>query len=352
MADDPAQRDVSSIKLRHELPYFEAFPNDVDVWECGPQFGVLSKVDGFDLFFWFSAYILDGRTPGGYLAERQISLGSIVVMVPQEHRGRMNDNDYIVRGFNPYDYILFDDTDWLETDGSVVLQTSDVKIICTPPHWHLIGTQGDVSFDLQFNAVGPTDFFMGDFDKLLVDQQWASFSQLTKCQGHLTVRGQRHEIKDGFGCHERSISAFNEQMTIVDVFREPTTWIVGGNEQVQFQSTGLGPTGKAHVVVDGESFSFQDGEVTYEELETWLDPRSLVTIPCKWQVRMKSQEATFEFRAVAIGRSNRMWALRNGYVHDVWMLGCASGAFQFADGRSVAVEDMLFTWEWPHTICP
>jgi hypothetical protein len=340
-----------TLTLDHEMPYYQSLPNDVNIWEGAPQHVVLAKVEGYDLFFWISAYILDGRTTTGFLANRALALGSIVYLIPHDKRGRMNDNVFSVNGFDPADYLDITELLVNKVQDAVVWKIRDVKFTCRPPYWDVHGSHAGLEFDLSIKGKGPTSFFAGDFDNLLSGEKWASFDQLTTCTGHISIDGRRHEISNGYGCHEHFVSIFDDSLSVVDLFREnPTTWFVGGNNRVQFQCTA--PNAQAHVLVDEKSINYIDSQITIDVLSEWIDPRNHVVLPCKWHVNMRSDDGIIDLTLSASSRANRMWALRNGYILDVWMMGTADGVFIHSDGRSIHIKDMLFTWEVPRTVCP
>lgn len=330
------------------MPFYQELPKDADIFEGCPEHVILAKVDGYDLLFWISAYILDGRTPDGFLAEDAAALCTMLVMVPQKERGRMNDNDFICRGFTPFEYLKTGDLKVTPERDKVVWKIKNTEFVCHPPYWEVRGSNEGIEYALEIIGTAPASWYAPGWDNI-PEMKQANFNQFTFCTGSISVGGKTYEISNGYGCHEHPviINSFD-----AEALRQPLYWFNGGGDELQFFTFGWGdsPEWYARVLVEGKYLAYEN--VTLDILEWWHDPRSLATIPCKWHLNMRSADGILDVHAVASGRANRVWCQRSSYALDVWILGTVNGSFLYPDGHIIPIKDMLFMVEWLRAIWP
>jgi len=273
--------------------------------------------------------------------------------VPKKLRGHMNDTDYICQGFSPADYGKDTELKVSSTASQVVWKYRGSEFICRPPYWTAKGKDGDLSYDLKITGTAPTSYYIGDFKKFPKEIPVADFDQFTTCTGTIKAGQKTYPIAKGFGGHEHCVSV----MAMGQVFNQRATeqqmlWFVGGGDPLQFFCFSWGAHRYGRIMVGGQCLSYGDNDVTIHTLEHWKDPRSLVTMPCRWHVNMRSPKAIVDVEAVASGRINRIWAMRFGYLLDTWFLGTLNGSVLYPNGRVVPVNDVLYEVEWVRTLWP
>ena len=338
------------LSLKYERPFFATLPQDGDIFEGGHQNIVLAEADGHDVALWIAPYVLHGYTQDGMLADNAATLGIIEVHVPTKLRGSMHDSDFVCQGWMPTDFVKTDELKVDSTRSDVTWKIKDSEFRSRPSHWEVRGHSGTVGYNLSMEGLGPTAWCLGDFDRI-VETRAVDFNQLTSCSGTITVGEKTLNITEGYGYHGHSVLVSMPGKE----YRGGTYYFFAGGTDFQLLSIVTNPGAAGHRCGHmrlGKQFFHFGSAIDVDVLEWWQDPRSLAKVPCKWQLNMQSAEGVLNLRAVASGRANRVWCLRNGYMLDVWLLGTMSGAFVHKGGEVIPIKETLFSVQCLRRIWP
>ena len=90
----------------------------------------------------------------------------------------------------------------------------------------------------------------------------------------------------------------------------------------------------AHLVLPtGAELDIARHNLDVRERQTWLDPRSGVTVPSAWEVSIERGDVLVNYRAQAFARAYYLWDYVRGYIGLLyWMVAEAAGSW--SDGRA------------------
>ena|GEM_PF-5136908 len=350
------------LTLHHEQCYYPTLNKDLDKFEGWPQHLVMATVDGYHIMFFVSAYLLDGKSPGGFLADNAATLSTIFVMIPVKEQGVMHDNDFIVNGFCPNDFLKFEDLKIVSGKDKVMMKIKDVEFVSAPPYFFAKGKDTGIEFDIKVTAVGETSWYKGeDWDDIMKDadklaKKGNNFDQYTSVEGTIKAMGKTFVFKDGRGTHAHPVNQLNLEARM----RSDSCVYIGYDKRLQFvgQSwAGIVNRGFIHLLDDGRHFVYDNGvnpkaDANLIVTGTWYDPRSMFTVPYKWHANMRSPEGILDVDIAGTGRATRIFALKRAYCLDLWVMGMANGLFLLPNGDTLAIKDVLCALEFTKTCWP
>jgi hypothetical protein len=79
--------------------------------------------------------------------------------------------------------------------------------------------------------------------------------------------------------------------------------------------------------------------VAHHVVDTWIDPRSGFSIPCRWRIELRNARATAQFTISGFARSYYLWNnLRRGVNVLYWWLAESTGVVEPAGERPLRVS--------------
>ena len=346
MADD-----LTTMSLDDEMPWRPAFPAHVDSFYDDIGWGFTAETDDFDVLIGNFIYNFMGgpaNPKSQFLCDGWVN-NNLIIVSEKSRRGQpMLDNDFHRTGMNPADFYGYDDLNVIRTDDSVTWRLGDIVYTCTPPTWHLGGTQGGVEFDINFRQFPkPVVWSWGTRDVAPAQGVGGGYCYVS---GEGTIRAGRKtlELRNIAGVHERLAftmgldligqdppetdpPGFGQALAIHVLEGDVLIWGLGSVAEPMFFITVEGTPVTYLPAVDGS-------KVTYKSLDPWHDRRSGLYMPTRWQVTCESGEGRLEFELRGTARGYYPWDLKRGYQLMYWVLCLADGSFTYPDGRVVPIE--------------
>ena len=302
---------------------------------------VIGEIEDHDFLLATCLVVFKGPPGGGYkMVEDGVMNSSHFLMVPKATRGKMLDNDYITGDEAPWRTLPGDELEIVREDDRVVWRAAGREFVARPPYFELHGSHKGIELDIVSHSICPGFWYLGHFEELATNLS-AGIDEFTQAEGTITVGGKKYEIAHAGGLYEHVALPGWDQVGVV----KPGgyLWMVGWSEDIQvfvFYMAGL-DNYTGHVIVDGTPVSFHgQAQVTVDERDMWIDPRSRMVTANQWHIRLTSDEATLDLLVNNGGRTFSVNAMSNGYMARFVSLAFMQGTFTTADGRTVPLDDV------------
>ncbi|TPG36629.1 lipocalin family protein [Mycolicibacterium hodleri] len=301
-------------------------------------FLLTGETDEHDVFAISMIFNVDGTEWGGKPATmRQTNF----MAIPKSQRGKgLTDNDYIGVRSDPVKSLnLSVDAD----DTQVSWSIGDLTMVAEPPYWTLKGEHAGVDFDVTMGGLQDASRFLGDFKEL--DQNGKAGVELP-CwlEGDLTVDGVKYELQNGIAMHEKVI--IGDAWVQGEALRRRTNhyWMWVLSEDVRVFSYVKEATGVTfgHADVGEATDWFGPGQITIDELDHWVDPRTGIQIPSRFAVAMQSPESTVSLTVEAYGRFMYTYCLAGGNITYHGLICRANGTIVSGDTTTEIVDVVTY----------
>ena len=300
-------------------------------------FGVLGESGDYDVMLTYLAYEIGGRAWG---VESQKTRLTSFMAVPKSWRGTgMHDNDFISNRVDP----VFCTGTFARTmsEDSYEIDINGQKLISRPPVWELKGEpHNGVKVDCVFTANGPASWSLGHYEDI-AQNGMAGYDQGLTVTGSITANGVEYKLDPG--CQGN-----REYVTIGD------KWINGdllkrysrhaycfvsaeGAEAFIWNKEAMGMN-IGRTVIDGNSLSYNPDEITWEETDHWLDPRTHILMPCKCHATMKNENGYADLYLASYARYPYSFAQKDGIITYINTLTRCDGEI-CQNGKKVEFKD-------------
>ena len=111
----------------------------------------------------------------------------------------------------------------------------------------------------------------------------------------------------------------------------------------------------SHVTYKGEEIDFSENgqsDITMEELEYWVDPKTRLRVPVKWHFNLKSKNGTIDMDVSAAHRTYYSYLTTSGATMHYGLHSHSEGEMKLTDGRTVPLKDMRTYVEHGWTAIP
>ena len=102
------------------------------------------------------------------------------------------------------------------------------------------------------------------------------------------------------------------------------------------------------VYLDGKEVPFGRGEISIDELELWVDPKTAMQVPVRWHLNMNSAQGVLDMEMTACARG----ITSGGYTMRYCFMIRSHGRFFLPTGQSFPIEDMMTYMEWGRSAMP
>lgn len=322
---------VGGISHKDELPKGEEFL-EVNAYL------VMGECQGNDLLLLAGAFRIGGKESGNWRVADGMVMQTTFMTIPHSQQGRMQDNDFIGNCLDPIE--CFSDFQVMRETDRITWKVGNRRYVSRPPYWEIKGEHLGVDINLTMGGLGPAIRYLGPWADLAVSGQ-AGYDQPCWAEGTITAGGKVHTLGKGFAVHEQLTMGKNWDLVPL-LRKDPYNWIWCLSERVQvfiFTLPGLG-VASGVVLFDGQAFPFDQSEVSLDELEWWIDPKTDMHIPIRWHVNMNSAGGVMDMNVAAGGRGIFCYLKRSGHTMHYGFLARSNGRFFLPDGCSVIVQDM------------
>lgn len=341
----------------HVLPFKQehegALLKDTDYAEFfnDKGFVIRAKTDeGADIHLW--SFMYQQRGPEVIVDGDLTQSLFMVTNYSDEEKQYMHDNAYINKGQNIEDYGKVGDIKIEESAEEVTWSTPNRKYVCKPPLWHLSGDHAGVTTDITLNEISPGFFHLGSFENLDPKSGCAGYIGHGRVEGSITVKGKTHKFK-GFGVHERIIQygiipdrtgyMGNRGLNWMHGFSDEFSWYCFKGDVAEGQFTGI-------VNIAGESFPVENGQGGIEETAYWIDPKSKIVSPYKWQVWMTTPKGRLQATVNGYARGYYSWIRKHGTMVVNQYQADSKSTFTYSDGRVLEAPTQLAMIEHMRTL--
>jgi len=337
----------SDVTLEEELSQQDKLPPGQHFME-ETAFMVLGESEGCDFAMLSCIFRVGGGKQGMWEVDDTASLQTTVQIVPQSERGNLN-NEFIGNRCFAKDWS--GDCQIIKEKDRIIWQRDKIQHIRRPPYWELKGEHMGVEFDLSFAGYGHTVYWMGPFEGL-ADSGQAGFSQLASVEGTIKARGKTYPITPDKAVGE--VNKFLMTSDIAELFQiTPYYWLWCIGQDMSMMIYYIPDVFVvAEVMVDGRSVSYEMDDLSFDELDWWVDPKTGVRVPTRWHINLSSKEGVTDVIASANSRMFYSYMMKSGVTIHYGMLSRAQGRFFSPDGRTFGMNDAPSYIEWGRTVLP
>lgn len=200
--------DVETMSLEDEMPWRPAFPEDVASFYDDIGWSFTAETDDLDVCVGNFIYNFMGgpaHPESQFLCDGWVH-NNLIIVSEKSRRGQpMSDNDFHRTGMNPADFYGYDDLSVERSGDSVVWRLGDIVFTCSPPSWHLGGSQGGVEFDIHLRQLPkPVVWSYGTQADAIANGIGGGYCYVTG-EGTITTGGRTLELRNIAGVHERLV---------------------------------------------------------------------------------------------------------------------------------------------------
>ncbi|MBU3950130.1 MAG: hypothetical protein KJ882_08315 [Proteobacteria bacterium] len=338
----------SDVQLFEDMTHLDKLPAGDDFMEDFANL-ILGESEGYDFCLVPNFWHMGGGKKGKWKVDNVLMVQTTFLMLPQDQRGRMQNNDFIGNRLDP--------TEWAgaykieQTADKIIWQRENIIYVSRPPYWEIKGTHMGVTYDLIMGGMGNTTRTFGAWSDLATTGR-AGYDQRCWAEGTISVGGKTYKLKNGYAIHERL--TFGHNYDPMESMRTPYYWVVGMNESLHIYFFAL-PGEKisfGRVYLDGKEIPFGQGEITIDELELWTDPKTSMQVPIRWHVNMNSAAGVVDMNMTAGGRGIFCFLSRTGYTVRYPFMAQTNGRIFTPDGKNVSINDLTTYVEWGKAAMP
>ncbi|MBB4757605.1 hypothetical protein XarjCFBP7653_10025 [Xanthomonas arboricola] len=345
------------VTLADEATHFEALAlpsSQTDIWE-ETALGVVAEAGEYDVLLWAAGYALFGNGKGlwgeGASAEREIQL----IVVPKSQRGSMSDNDFVRVGWTPSERLKGDKFKVTRSEDAVTWDFDGLRFVAQPPQWRLEGHAGDAQFDLRYAQKGAPLWNWGPFDKASENDR-AGYDVFVGVEGTIKTPAYQLELSDGYGVREhiitgqsndpiKNLPASNWMWWLYTIQDDVKINFFQPRDGMQLGFVKYGDNKQVNInAASGE------GDIEFEVLEKWEDPRTGINLPVKWRLKMTNGDTVVDVHIAAHGRAYSHWPVASGTRIYCYLLSTMTGQIRLPDGRSVQLKEHLTVNSFCRTI--
>jgi hypothetical protein len=339
----------SNLTLDEEFSHQHLLPPGSSFME-GSAFMFLAETDEFDISFAQVIFRVGGGKQGVWQVESDTGmLQTTVIISPRSKRGIIEDNDFVSNRSFATDWV--GDAQVRRGASEVVWQLAGVTHVCKPPYWTFSGEHNGVQLDLNAAGLGNAVQWKGEW-AALDSQGAAGYGQPIAIEGTIRVNGVEHVIKNGRGSRDNFIHTSDLPATYHNN-RLSYHWIWCLDPALRAMVYHI-PGVRTHSEVNakGDDVSFEGGETEITVLDSWLDPRTGVQVPTRWQLKMSSPAGKTDLMINGGPRSLYGYLTKTGLSLHVGFLARASGSFTYPDGALIQINDAQSYVEWGRALFP
>ncbi|MBU3948028.1 MAG: hypothetical protein KJ826_07395 [Proteobacteria bacterium] len=338
----------SDVLLFEDMTHVDEMPKGEDFFEDNANL-ILAESQGYDLCLLPNLWHVGGGKKGNWQVDDVMIVQTNFMMLPKDQRGTMHDNDFIGNRLDPMEWT--GEYTIRQEAGKIIWQRGTLQYISRPPYWEIKGDHMGVAYDLILGGLGNTTRSFGAWSDLATTGR-AGYDQRCWAEGTITVGGTTYTLEKGYGIHERL--TFGNAYDPVKTMRQPYYWVTGMNESIHIYFFALPGEGVSYgrVYIDEKEIPFGQGEITVDELEFWIDPKTGMRVPIRWHINMNSAGGVVDMNIAAGGRGMFCFQSRTGYTVRNAFLSQANGRAFLPEGNNVPIQDMMTYMEYGRTAMP
>ncbi|MFA4836398.1 MAG: hypothetical protein WC749_10065 [Dehalococcoidia bacterium] len=326
---------MTDVLLKEQLSYSDKLAQGSSFIENNAFF-VLGESGGNDIIMVSCIFRCGGGRQGTWqVADTGIGQTNLLV-VPQDQRGKMHDNDFIGNRVFPTEWS--GDAKITQTESAVTWELGKRQYICRPPYWEIKGEHMGVECNLTLGGLGNATRCFGNWDDLATIGQ-AGYQQALWAKGTITKGNTTYNLEKGY--------AFQEKLTLTwdlaELFRDNPLYLIWlWSESVRiciFNVPAMGFT-FSQVIVDGQEVSFDQGKVIIDEMDWWTDPKTQLRVPIRWHLNMNSPNGVVDMMMSAGARVFYPYLTRTGIYQQYAFLVRSEGRLFLPEGRSIPLNSM------------
>lgn len=338
MGDEMKQKAITNVTMKDQLNYHHQIAKGTPYLENNGFMLMGETEEGYDVTFVSCLFNSGGGKETCWATENGSKGQTTFLAIPKDMRGQMNNNNFT--GNRTWA------TDWTsqitvtETEEAVTWELGNRKHICYPPYWEIKGEHMGVDCDIRLTGIGDAVYHKGKYSEL-AERGLAGYEHPLRAEGTITADGKTYTLKNAYGCQEKFIQTnWDLAATIVE---RPYYWVWWMNESIRifiyhFPSLGRSVT---HMYIDGEEVMMDQPIVTLNEKEQWIDPKTLMQVPVKWDFEIKSETASVEMDITADSRAFYSYLTNSGPTIHYGLLSFSDGSITLPDGKKLLAKDMM-----------
>jgi len=329
---------ITNVTMKDQLSYRNALAKDVPFLENNGFMLMGESEEGFDITLVSCLFNMGGGEDKCWAVDHGSKLQTTFMAVPENQRNTMQNNDFTSNRTWATDWKS--EIEVIETKDSVTWKLGNREHICKPPYWYVKGEHMGVDCDLKLSGIGDAVYHKGKFADLQ-SRGLAGYEHPLKVEGTITFEGKTYTLKNAYGCQEKFMqSNWDLAATIIE---KPYYWAWWMNENVRifiyyFPSLGRSVS---HLYIDGEEIEMGETNLKLDELEQWIDPKTQMQVPIKWQFEMKSNLASVNMDLAASSRTIYSYLTTSGPTVHYGLLSFSDGQITLKDGRKIDVSNMM-----------
>jgi hypothetical protein len=356
-----AEARTPPITLEDEMPRYGFLAHkETDLWE-ETAFGLVAESGDHDLLMWSAGYLLKGNGRGVWIDKQAAEHDIMFIAVPKSQRGTMSDNHFVRSGWHRTERLAWGDVR-IERGSDQVLwqfeqQQFTARPLMQPPSWHAGGSIAGLELDLAYSQMGKPLWNWGSFESAAQTQR-GGYDVFARVNGSIKAGDKTFRIENGQGVREHIL--VGQAADPIRNLPAPRVmwWLYAtkadgdGDIGINFFRPGIVDIGT--VYAGDREIKFNPaagrGEITYQNLAYWEDPRSGYNLPVHWHLSMSSDECAVDLEIRCHGRAYEYWNCDAGVRMYCYQICVCDGFVRFADGRRVEFNDHLMLNSFNRTI--
>ncbi|MGB3376185.1 MAG: hypothetical protein WBA87_13725 [Microbacterium sp.] len=311
------------VKEYHD--YRSTVRTDEQLWE-NSGWTVRGADSGTDYLFWASPYFIQGVRGGTYLPGRLALNQTLLITCPIDAPGELTDNDFIAVGWDPVDYLSWDDVTVSGDDDLVEWEFQGRRFTAGPDSWRVDGTHAGVDSSLKISpAAAPMWFTDPGRDIRETGNRWwiangRAVGELRSGDVSLSV--------DAHAVHERHIHLGRKHDPVRLLADGGVVWFTISGDDITCAVLARPSLGSAwaQLIIDGRPIEVRNEAISFSTERTWHDPATGMLVGQSWRLSIEHEDGAVDFHIQAKARAYYTWNfLADGATMLYWWL-CSAEA--------------------------
>jgi hypothetical protein len=306
--------------------------------------------EGRDIHLWMFMYRQLGEA---VIINNEVCQTLLVnVALDDEEKKGMRDTPFINKGQNIDDYNKVGSLRFDTSESQVKWSLAGRVFESQPPVWHVRGDHAGVAVDLVFKQRGDAFYHCGEFSRIKNAEGIAGFIVHCFATGTVTVKGTTYTISNGHGVHERIFMGGLVPDRLGSMAGRGSNWLHGWGKELSFYVLTRDVSGASTFMlnVDGQTIASVGDNVSIQEAEHWLDPKTNQINPRKWRLRVVTEKGKLEALVNAYGRAYYTWIRAGGTLVVHQYVADCEARFTRTDGSVIEAKDMVASLEYMRTL--
>lgn len=337
------KKTMRNIPLEEEGSYADLVPAGVSFMEDHGFLIMGESEEGDEISLVSTFFRLGGGVDGPWMVDDRFCEQTTLLVIPKGQRGAIHDNHFI--GNRTWGIDHWRSGQITKTDDEVIWKIGNLQHICRPPVWELKGEHLGIEFDFVLGATEDATYHKGKYSEFEANGI-GGYEMPVWAEGTVRAEGKTYTMKreKTFCNHEKFTQPAWDLAKVLTGETYYWSWFHCESALIFIYYYPSEGKAHSHVSVEGQSYDFNDhngqSNISMEELEWWIDPKTRMRIPVKWHFNITSKNGVIDFDVAASHRTFYSFLTESGATMHYGLHSLSQGQVAFPDGRKVQMKDM------------